>query len=630
MKLSISFKLLIGLSALIFGMTASIAYLNSEYLKKTILQRERDFNLSITEAKAKEIDYYLDKQITTITFLADKLLALQSHTSEPIANSANSNSELLRSNPDLLSMEIITADNMATVSTIKKSDWSHIESPSLTQEKLKFKTNLIQQLKSDSNRIITMNSSELFPTLQIEKQQSVITLAIPYSLIDKRLNQVILANLSAQQIQKMFSSTKLGTMQLFNDWGYSIVSSDEKYLTKTQDITKTELYDFIKNYPLPNYSGLFSETQAIHSDKKAKKKLSASSKSSMISFAKTQKGFFLLSQVSTEVLLAPAQLIVLMTVRLSGYFLAASLFLLFIFSLNLTRPLEKLAEISIEIAKGNFEHNPNSKLKQFLKDEVYTLSVAVDKMVKGLKERNRFKTLFDKFHGSAVTEDLMKNEIALRGEKKKMFVFFSDLRGFTSLSEAKDPTLVVELLNEYFSYMVPVINRYGGIVDKFIGDAIMAVWGVPHAKPEDGKNALMACIKMRLSLEQLNKMRAERGEPELWIGMALHYGDAISGTIGSEERMEYTVIGNTINTASRIEASTKAFGTDLLVSAEVAEQLKDFLYTEAGSVEVKGRSEPLKLFKVYGYINDYGLEIEVKTAFSDYQAEAAEKVKIVA
>ncbi len=610
MKLSISFKLLFGLSFIIFGMTASIAYFNSEYLKKTILQRERDFNLSITVAKAKEVDSYLNEQTATITFLSKQLLAS--------SNSTDVLTDVLKNYPDLLSLEIITAANLETIAIVKKTEWNPTENVSIKSLRLKFRNDLVQQLKYNTNRIITMNSSELYPAQKNETQLPVITLVIPYSLIDKKLDQVIIANIKAKHLQKLFVDTKLGTLKLFNDWGYSLTSSDENFITLTQDISKTDIYNFIKNYPLPNYSGLYELNQG------------AEQKSIMLSFAKTQRGLFLLSEVPADVLLAPAQLIALMTLRLSGYFLAGSLFLLFLFSLKLTRPLEKLAEISLEIAKGNFEHKPNDILRPFFKDEVYTLAIAVERMVKGLKERNRFKTLFDKFHGSAITEDLMKNEVALRGEKKKMFVFFSDLRGFTNLSESKDPALVVKLLNEYFSYMVPVINQYGGVVDKFIGDAIMAVWGVPHEKPEDGKNALMACIKMRLALDQLNQIRAARDEPQLWIGMGLHFGEAISGTIGSNERMEYTVIGNTINTASRIEASTKAFGTDLLVSEEVKAQLTDFLYTEAGSVEVKGRSEPLKLYKVYGYINEYGLEIEVKTPFSDYHAEATDKVKIVA
>lgn len=605
MKLSISLKLLIGLSALIFGMTGSITYFNSEYLKKTILQREKDFNLSITEAKAKEIDAYIDKQTTSFIFLTKQLLLNPD------------SSEIFKNNPDLLSIQVVSAINYQSHFNFIKPDWNFNQNQILTENRENYKKALLKQIENSKNRIITINSSTLYPPPSGQTVQPVLTLVIPYSNLDGKLNQVIFANISTRYIQKLFSDTKVGTMKLFNDWGYSIAGSTEKYITSTENISKSEIFGFMKNYPLPNYSGLYSSSSSDEGDL-------------MLSFAKTPHGLYVVSEIPTTVLLAPAQLIVLMTLRLSGYFLAGSLFLLFLFSLKMTQPLEKLSEISLEIAKGNFEHKPTELMKQFFKDEVYTLSVAVDRMVKGLQERNRFKTLFDKFHGSAVTENLMKNEVALRGEKKNVFVFFSDLRGFTGMSESKDPQEVVEMLNEYFSYMVPVINQYGGVVDKFIGDAIMAVWGVPNSSVDDGKHALMACLKMRLALEQLNQVRIERGESPLMIGMGLHFGEAISGTIGSEQRMEYTVIGNTINTASRIEASTKAFGTDLLVSAEVIEQLDGFLYREAGSVEVKGRSEPLKLYKVHGYLNEHGVEMEIKTAYSDYEAESADKVKIVA
>ena len=603
MRLSISFKLLLGLSFLIFGMTGSISYFNSEYLKKTILQRERDFNLSLTESKAREVESFFDKQTAMINTTARQMMLT------PVASD-----EIFKNNPDLYSVEIFSVQEKASKISIKNPAWRLADTAALEDGRKKFQNELLVQIKQNPEHIITINSSGYYPPKDNEKQATILTLIVPFSKIDNVLDQVLIANINTRHLQRLFSNAALGSTSLYNQWGYSISSSNDEYQFKTRNISKSPLFAFVSKYPLPNYSGLFEQEN----------------KSTMISFAKTPSGLFLMSEVPAEILLAPAELISLMTLRLSGYFLAGSLFLLFIFSLNLTLPLEKLAVISLEIAKGNFEHRPGTNLKQFFKDEVHTLAHSVERMVKGLKERDRFRTLFNKFHGSAVTEDLMKNEIALRGEKKKMFVFFSDLRGFTNLSESKDPAQVVELLNEYFSQMVPVINQHGGVVDKFIGDAIMAVWGVPEPKPNDAHNALMACIKMRMALELLNQVRVARGEPELWIGMALHYGEAISGTIGSDERMEYTVIGNTINTASRIEASTKAFGTDLLVSEEVKSQLPEFIYADAGEVHVKGRTDALRLYKVKGYIAENGLEIEVKTAFSDYEPEAAEKVKIVA
>lgn len=605
MKLSISFKLLFSLSFLIFGMTASIAYFNSDYLKKTILQREKDFNLLLTESKAKEVNLFFEKHEKSVSLLSRQLLE---------TNLAPEYYKNFQSYKELLSLEIISLTGMTAQGATKKENWTYADNGALQQKRNQFQNQLIERVKKDPTRPIIQNSSALYPSVSEENATPVATLIIPYSRLNDELDQVIIANIDLLPLQKIFSDNKLGTLILYNQYGNSIAGSEEKLLFNAKNISDSALYSFITNYPMDNYSGVSEQSK----------------NSKMLSFVKTSQHNYLISEIPLETLLAPAELVALMTIKISGYFLAGSLFLLFLFSLNLIRPIERLAEISLEIAKGNFEHKPIDAYKRLFKDEVYTLSVAVEKMLKGLKEREHFRALFNKFHGSVVTEDLMRNEIALRGEKKNVFVFFSDLRGFTGMSETKDPTQVVEMLNEYFSHMVPIINQYGGVVDKFIGDAIMAVWGIPNEKPEDGKNALMACIKMRLALEQLNDIRQQRGEPVIWMGMGLHYGEAISGTIGSEERMEYTVIGNTINTASRIEASTKAFGTDLLISEEVQEQFGGFLFEEAGQVEVKGRSHSLKLFKVNGYISDSNAELEIKTPYSSFTPEEADKVKVVA
>ena len=143
-------------------------------------------------------------------------------------------------------------------------------------------------------------------------------------------------------------------------------------------------------------------------------------------------------------------------------------------------------------------------------------------------------------------------------------------------------------------------------------------------------NAVKASLEMRLGLQALNERRIARGEIPIKIGMGLHFGDAISGTVGSEARMEFTVIGDSVNLASRIEASTKAFGTDLLISEDLAKKIEGRVVIElAGSAEVKGKTEPLKFFKVRGFMNPDGSQQILKTDYSDYEAGDVEKVKVV-
>ena len=600
MRLSLSFKLLIGLSLLIVAMIASVSYFNSKYIKEMILQRERDFNLTTVEGKSNELVSYVDKKQSEVSTYAALILG-----SVDMAEVMTKFSQ----STDVIAIEIYSVQKSA----VEKEVFSPKVEKADEQIKLwsSQKTKAINSLIQNPSHFIMLNSTQNFKEKTSATAMPSVSLIIPYSQINSKLDMVVIAHLDSRPLLKLISSQRLGELFILNDSGEVLVSSNEKLLFQPNPKAYAHQFGFAKDYPLSRFSGLFNENTSV------------------VSFVKNRYGMYIFNQVPTNILLAPAELVVLTTFRISGYFLAASIFLLFIFSVNLTRSLGKISQVTLEIARGNFNHDPKKLIKQFLKDEVFTLTIAVDTMLKGLLERDRFKTLFNKFHGSAVTDDLMKNEVALRGEKKNVFVFFSDLRGFTQMSESKDPSQVVEMLNEYFSYMVPAINDSGGVVDKFIGDAIMAVWGVPNSNPDDGKNALTACLKMRTTLNELNMIRRERGEQDLWIGMGLHYGEAISGTIGSMERMEYTVIGNTINTASRIEASTKAFGTDLLVSEEVQAQLPDFIYELAGSVEAQGRSEPLKLFRVKGLITEDRNEIEIQTPFSSYTAEKAGKIKIV-
>ena len=347
-------------------------------------------------------------------------------------------------------------------------------------------------------------------------------------------------------------------------------------------------------------------------------------------YYRTDLNLVLLSDISESVIMEPVILVRNRVIFIGGLVVAVALILVFIFSLSITLPIEKLAYLMGFIKKGIFDIHALKQVKSIFRDEVTDLAVTIDEMTEGLKERDKVKNLFSKFVAASVSEDLLKNDIALGGSRKEVVVFFSDIRGFTSMSEMIPPEDVVEMLNEYFGVMVKIINESGGVVDKFIGDAIMAVWGVPRPTGQEAERAVRACLNMRLALVELNERRKEQGKNPLFIGMGLNSGSVVAGTIGSQDRMEYTVIGNVVNTASRIEAATKACGTDLLISEEVLQTLPPFFITEmAAEVEVKGRSQALKLYKVKGWRDELtGESHYIQTPYSDFAAEEADKVKL--
>jgi adenylate cyclase len=164
---------------------------------------------------------------------------------------------------------------------------------------------------------------------------------------------------------------------------------------------------------------------------------------------------------------------------------------------------------------------------------------------------------------------------------------------------------VVDFLNEYMTLMVECINRTGGVVDKFIGDAIMATWGAPVSRENDTENAVNAAIMMRQALREFNQNRGGPGKPHIRIGCGINAGPALAGQIGSHDRMEYTVIGDSVNLASRIESLNKPFGTDILISEQTYVKVRETFHVEKmRDIKVKGKEETQRVYAVLGRFDD--------------------------
>jgi adenylate cyclase len=239
------------------------------------------------------------------------------------------------------------------------------------------------------------------------------------------------------------------------------------------------------------------------------------------------------------------------------------------------------------------------------KDEIGLLAYSFNKMVQGLEERERMKDAFGRFVNKEIAEKALRGEIKLGGEKKECTIFFSDLRGFTAMSEKMKPEEVVEYLNRYFTIMVDCVEKTHGIVDKFIGDAIMATWGTVSGYGNHTENAINGALLMRKALIEFNQYNKEHNLPIAKMGCGINTGEVISGQIGSEKRLEFTVIGDAVNLASRIESLNKPFATDILISQDTYDRVKDiFDVVKMPAIKVKGKSEPQTIYCVLGRKDD--------------------------
>lgn len=238
------------------------------------------------------------------------------------------------------------------------------------------------------------------------------------------------------------------------------------------------------------------------------------------------------------------------------------------------------------------------------------------------REASFIRHVFSSYVTERVVEELIKNpEMArLGGERRDISVLFTDLRGFTSLSEKLSPEQVVELLNEYFKAMVEVVFKWDGTLDKFIGDAIMVFWGAPLSMEDHAKRAVLCAFEMSERLQELNEKLEKEGKPPLRLGAGINTGQALVGNIGAEgKKMDYTVIGDTVNLASRLEGLNKHFGTEILISEFTLERIKNeiekfppIIVRGVGTVQVKGKEKPVKVYSIEKSKNSERKIIEIE------------------
>jgi adenylate cyclase len=286
-------------------------------------------------------------------------------------------------------------------------------------------------------------------------------------------------------------------------------------------------------------------------------------------------------------------------VGLGGFLLAV--LMSFLFSLGITRPIEALSKALEKVDQGHFDQH----IEINSRDEFSKLAGAYNSMVHGLAERERIRGVMHKIVSKEIAEEMLSGRVDLGGEERVGTVLFSDIRQFTTLSEGLAPTDLLGSLNQYFTSMSACIDFHGGVIDKYIGDSIMALFGLPFDRGGSAENAILAALDMEHALEELNKRDDRPFGRQVEMGIGINTGQVVAGNMGAEDRLNYSVLGDEVNLAARVEGLTAHYRARIVISGSTYDAInKDrFLkegvfFRELDQVQVKGKTTGSRLVQV--------------------------------
>lgn len=268
-------------------------------------------------------------------------------------------------------------------------------------------------------------------------------------------------------------------------------------------------------------------------------------------------------------------------------------------SQRIAQPLTDLSIAMGKLQQGDFEVHAATAHQS--NDEVGDLARAFDAMADGLKERERLRGTLNRYVSDPVAERILSetDDLSLRGEVRHVTVLFLDVRGFTTMSERLTPAEVVALLNEYFDVVVDRVTAHGGTVNKFIGDAAMCIWGAPQTVQEAEKAAVACALQIQSAAATLSIDRNRRGLTSVGFGIGINAGEVVAGNLGAARRLEYTVIGDAVNLAQRLESQARP--GEVLISQAVYEKVAAWVEAVPREpVKLKGKSNPVPLWEVRG------------------------------
>jgi adenylate cyclase len=564
-KYPLVLKLIGIISIIVVVSMAAITGLSSYFFSEDSRARAEENNLTVSQVLSSQIESKVQSILSSALSLFDVIRESGGNRAleqSSVANYFDRNAEVaylaVPGQKEIVNSKFFTANELES---------------SIVEPFLKSKADLVERARGGETLVCNASSAVGIPAA---------ALFFPYKDMGSKNAMVVIFSTEGLQSMVQTSSTALSYVVGFD--GGLIVHPDFELVKMGVNFSDKPLVKRILTSSTDNL-------QIRYRDTDKKEYLGAFRKLAVGSLAVT-------SSTSTSLVYKAALDVMRRNLYITGVVLLFSILAVWFFARSVSRPVLKLVEASSLIEGGQFELD----MKRETQDELGLLTESFVHMGHGLAERERVKETFGKFVNKSIAEQALKGELKLGGTRKTATIFFADIRSFTAISESLSPEAVVEFLNDYMTRLVTCIEKTGGVVDKFIGDAIMGVWGAPlsaGSPRDDALAALRAMVMMRYALLDFNKDRGGPGKPLIHNGCGVNTGPCIAGQIGSMQRMEYTVIGDAVNLASRIEALNKPFGTDILISEYSYELVKDEVVVEAmPAIKVKGKADPLTIYAV--------------------------------
>lgn len=431
--------------------------------------------------------------------------------------------------------------------------------------------------------------------------------AISFSMLNEQKRQFTdqLINLGASMLRiaagnaadKLLGEEELALFQLVKDIAdneqviYALITDQKNIIKAHSDINEVN-----KVFTTPIDATLLRETEGVR----------------MSSLVRDEEQILLFEKPITyqnltvgKVHLAISQKDILRRIRSAKMFImvltavitSVGILLSLVLSTYFSKPINKLKESAGFIGQGDFTY----RVSIGRKDELGDLGTAFNKMAEGLAESKMIRETFGKYVTPEIRDEILSGRIPLDGERREATVLFADVRGFTSFVEDNPPEDVIKSMKGYFTAMQKAIRQYDGLVLQYVGDEMEVVFGVPLHDKDHAEKAVMAALEMRRHLESFNNDRVNKALIPFRHGIGIHTGEVLAGNTGSEEQLSYSLIGDTVIVASRIQSLTKEFQCDILASEETVKRLRNqYELKKQSPRKVKGHSKPIVVYRVIG------------------------------